>query len=194
MKGKENKPIFFKQKEDFYNYLKSNKDLQELWVGFYKKNSKKNSISWSDSVDIALCFGWIDGVRKSIDSDAYKIRFTPRKENSQWSAVNVKKVKQLIKEGKISKIGLELFKKRKNKKGYSSQDRNVPLNKDYEKEIKKNIKAWKFFNNLAPSYKRDSIWWIMSAKKEETRLKRLKILIDSSSKEIKIPSLRKRKQ
>ena len=185
------KIIYFNNKEEFTTWLEKNPEETELWLGYYKKNSSKNNISWSDSVDVALCFGWIDGIRKKVDEDSYKIRFTPRKPNSVWSALNVKKVKELIKEGKIREKGLELFNNRKHKEGYSAQSRNIELDKAYEKELKANKKAWEFFNNLAPSYKRDSIWWVMSAKKEETRIRRLKKLIECSRKELKIPILEK---
>lgn len=185
--------IFFKTTEEFSRWLEENHtDQNELWVGYFKKNTERASLTWSESVDVALCFGWIDGVRKTIDEKSYKIRFTPRKTSSLWSAVNVKKVKALIKLGKMKPVGLELFEKRTDKEGYSSEDRNVPLAKEYEKQIKANKPAWEFFNNLAPSYKRDSIWWVMSAKKEETQLRRLDVLITSSEDGLKIPMLRKK--
>lgn len=184
--------IFFKTQEEFSIWLEQNSATNELWVGYFKKNTGRASLTWSESVDAALCFGWIDGIRKTIDEQSYKIRFTPRKTNSVWSAVNVKKVKTLIKLGEMKPEGLELFNKRTNKEGYSSEDRNVPLSKEYEKQIKANQPAWLFFNDLAPSYKRDSIWWVMNAKKEETRLRRLGILISSSEEGLKIPMLRKK--
>ncbi|MDO7085672.1 YdeI/OmpD-associated family protein [Pseudocolwellia sp. AS88] len=184
--------IFFKKQTEFYHWLEQNPEATELWVGYYKKNADRESITWSDSVDVALCFGWIDGIRKSINEDSYKIRFTPRKVNSVWSAVNVKKVETLIPLGKMKPAGLYVFNKRSDKKGYSSQDRNVPLATEYEEILQANNKAWNFFNNLAPSYKRDSIWWVMSAKKKETQLTRLSILITSLEEGQKIPSLRKK--
>jgi uncharacterized protein YdeI (YjbR/CyaY-like superfamily) len=184
--------MFFTNQEDFKGWLESNTDSVEVWVGYYKKSSGRATLSWSESVDVALCFGWIDGIRKTIDNESYKIRFTPRKKNSVWSAVNVKKVKELIILGEMKSLGIKLFEERTNKEGYSSEDRNVELAKKYEKEIKKNLKAWDFFISLAPSYKRDSIWWVMSAKKEETQLRRLGVLIESSESGLKIPMLRKK--
>jgi uncharacterized protein YdeI (YjbR/CyaY-like superfamily) len=184
--------LFFKNQGEFSDWLDNNTDSTELWVGFYKKNSGLATMTWSESVDVALCFGWIDGIRKSIDEKSYKIRFTPRKKNSGWSAVNVKKVQELIKQNKMRPVGLELYKNRRDKVGYKSADRNIPLSIEFEKLIKVNKSAWKFFNDLAPSYKRDSIWWVMSAKKEETRLRRLNILIESSKEGLKIPNLRKK--
>lgn len=183
--------IFFKNEEEFYSWLEENSKLiSEQWLGFYKKGNKNNGITWSQSVDAALCFGWIDGIRKSIDDSTYKIRFTPRKINSVWSAINVKKVDHLIQLGKMKKEGLRLYNNRKDKAGYSASDRQVELREDYLDQIKENQKAWLFYNNLAPSYKRDSIWWIMTAKKEETRIRRLCILISSSEQGLKIPILR----
>lgn len=148
------------------------------------------SLTWPESVDAALCYGWIDGIRKTIDEYSYTIRFTPRKSSSVWSAINVKKVKALIKLGKMKPEGMELFNNRTDADGYSSEDRNVKLSKEYEEQIKAIPAAWRFYSNLAPSYKRDSIWWGMTAKREETRLKRLGILIASSEAGLKIPSLR----
>ncbi len=183
--------IFFKKQEEFSDWLEEHHvEVSELWVGYYKKSTGRASLTWSTSVDSALCFGWIDGIRKTIDKESYKIRFTPRKITSVWSAVNVKKVKTLIQLGKMKPEGMHVFNNRTNTQGYSSEQRNVPLAKEYEEQIKANQSAWLFFTNLAPSYKRDSIWWLMSAKKEETRIKRLGILIASFEAGLKIPTLR----
>ncbi len=182
--------IFFNNQEEFSDWLEEHHaEASELWVGYFKKNTGRASLTWSISVDTALCFGWIDGIRKTIDEQSYKIRFTPRKMTSGWSAVNVKKVKALIQLGKMKPAGMHLFNNRTETQGYSSEQRNVPLAREYEEKIKANQSAWLFFTNLAPSYKRDSIWWIMNAKKEETRLKRLGILIASSEAGLKIPIL-----
>lgn len=184
--------IFFSNQEEFSNWLEEHHaKTSEVWVGYFRKSTKRPSLTWSTSVDVALCFGWIDGIRKTIDEDSYKIRFTPRKVSSAWSAVNVKKVKALIQLGKMRQEGMYLFDNRNDAQGYSVVQRNVQLEKVYEEKIKENKLAWSFFTNLAPSYKRDSIWWIMSAKKEETRLRRLKVLIASSEEGLKIPILRK---
>jgi uncharacterized protein YdeI (YjbR/CyaY-like superfamily) len=184
--------IFFNNQDEFSDWLEEHTEASELWVGYFKKSSGRATLTWSTSVDVALCFGWIDGIRKTIDEQSYKIRFTPRKPISVWSAVNVKKVKTLIQLGKMKPAGMHLFNSRTNKNGYSSEDRNVQLAREYEDLIKANQLAWVFFTSLAPSYKRDSIWWVMSAKKEETQLKRLGILITSSEAGLKIPTLRKR--
>ena len=161
-------------------------------MGYFRKNTGRPSITWPDSVDVALCFGWIDGIRKTIDAQSYKIRFTPRKIKSVWSAVNVKKVEALIHLGKMRPEGMYVYDNRSDRKGYTSEDRNMPLSEAFEAQVRANQQAWQFFSNLAPSYKRDSIWWVMSAKKEETRLRRLGVLIESSEAGLKIPTLRKK--
>lgn len=184
-------PVFFTSKNDFAAWFAENPAATELSVGYYRKSTKQPSITWSESVDVALCYGWIDGVRKSIDNQSYKIRFTPRKINSVWSAVNVKKVQEFIPLGLMKPAGLHVYNNRKDTKGYTSADRNVPLSPDFEAQIKANQAAWDFLNALAPSYRRDSIWWVMSAKREDTRLKRLGILIESCQAGMKIPSMRK---
>lgn len=184
--------IFFNNHEEFSAWLEEHVDASELWVGYFRKSTGRANLTWSTSVDAALCFGWIDGIRKTIDEQSYKIRFTPRKITSVWSAVNVKKVKALIRLGKMKQAGMHVFNNRTNAEGYSSEQRNVQLASEYEEQIKANQPAWLFFTNLAPSYKRDSIWWVMSAKKEETRLRRLGILIASSEAGLKIPTLRKK--
>ncbi|MHA1129049.1 MAG: YdeI/OmpD-associated family protein [Alphaproteobacteria bacterium] len=184
--------IFFENQEEFSVWLEEHAEASELWVGYFRKSTGRASLTWSASVDAALCFGWIDGIRKTIDEQSYKIRFTPRKIKSVWSAVNVKKVEALIPLGKMKPAGMHVFNNRSDAHGYSSEDRNVQLADEYEEQIKANQPAWLFLTNLAPSYKRDSIWWVMSAKKEETRLRRLGILIASSEAGLKIPTLRKK--
>jgi uncharacterized protein YdeI (YjbR/CyaY-like superfamily) len=179
-------PIFFHTQKEFRVWLEKNhQTITELQVGFYKVKSGKISMSWSESVDQALCFGWIDGVRKSIDDDSYKIRFTPRKKTSIWSAVNIKKIEILIAQNLMQPAGLEIYKQRsdKNTEGYSSASRIQKLPSEYEKTFKSNNKAWKYFQSLAPSYKKSSIHWVMSAKRQETQEKRLNELIAESEQE-----------
>jgi len=184
--------IFFKSPEEFSIWLEHHNNItNEIWVGYYKKNTWYETLTWSESVDSALCFWWIDGIRKSIDEESYKIRFTPRKLNSVWSAVNVKKVEILLKEWKMKSAWIYLFEKRIDKIGYTSESRNIDLSEDYLEKIKENKVAWEFFNNLAPSYKRETIWWLMSAKREDTQTKRLNVIIESSELGLKIPMLRK---
>ena len=191
-------PEFFKTKKNLRKWFEKNHHkLSEQWIGFYKTSSGKESITWSESVDEALCFGWIDGIRKSIDEDSYMIRFTPRKSGSNWSAVNIKKIEELTKLGLMKPEGIEAYKKKKdsNSKIYTYEQNEIILDKKYEALIKANKKAWKYFDEqLAPSYKKVSIKWVMSAKQETTRLSRLKILIESSAKGEKIPGFVKYKK
>jgi uncharacterized protein YdeI (YjbR/CyaY-like superfamily) len=150
----------------------------ELWVGFHKKDTGKPSITWSESVDEALCVGWIDGIRKRIDATAYTIRFTPRKPTSVWSRINVNKVATLKKAGRMRSEGLKAFaKRRKNKSGiYAYENRASELDEPYRGLLRRNKAAWAFFEAQPPGYRKVVIWWIHSAKKEETRLARFQKL------------------
>lgn len=184
--------LFFPTPTDFRKWLTENHEsAQEQWIGYYKKASGIPSITWPESVDEALCFGWIDGLRKTIDEKSYKIRFTPRRPNSNWSAVNLKRIEELKQQGLIQPAGLTAYQKWKESKSaqYSYEQQNVDMNPVYLEQIKENPDAWQFYEALAPSYKRASIWWVMSAKREETRLRRLNVLIESSAKSEKIPML-----
>ncbi|HSP06361.1 MAG TPA: YdeI/OmpD-associated family protein [Acidobacteriota bacterium] len=155
----------------------------ELWVGFHKRNSGKPSITWPECVEEALCFGWIDGIHKSIDGDSYKIRLTPRKPRSIWSAVNTRLVKKLTEEGRMRPAGLKAFAARREDRTaiYSFEKQKHKLSKEYEGRFKANKKAWDFFKSQPPWYQRTASFWIVSAKKEETRLKRLQTLIEDSA-------------
>lgn len=182
-------PTFFSTPQEFRNWLEINHiTKKELLVGFYKVATKKPSITWSESVDQALCFGWIDGVRKSIDEESYSIRFTPRKTTSIWSVVNIKKIEELTKAGLMKEEGLQAFKLRKEDKSgiYSHEKEPSQLTSDYEKQFKANKKAWDFFDKQAPSYKKVMIHWIMSAKQEKTQLSRLEKTILESEKEKRV--------
>jgi uncharacterized protein YdeI (YjbR/CyaY-like superfamily) len=177
-------PKFFESPASFRKWLTANHaNLRELWVGFYKKSSGKPSITWPESVDEALCFGWIDGIRKTIDEESYMIRFSPRKPTSIWSAVNTKRAKELIKEARMRPAGLKAFEARKeNRSGiYSYEQRNPELVEPYAGKLKRNKAAWNFFQSQPPGYRKTVNWWIVSAKKEETRLKRLEQLIEDSA-------------
>ena len=175
-------PKFFKSQDDFRKWLEKNhKKETELVVGFYKVNSGRPSMTWSESVDQALCFGWIDGVRKSIDENSYQIRFTPRKPSSIWSNVNIKKIETLSATGLMHPAGMAAFEKRKHEKSGIYAFENAPKNfiPSYEKEFKANKRAWDYFCRLAPSYQKTTISFVMSAKQETTRHKRLiKIIKD----------------
>lgn len=185
-------PVFFESQAAFREWFMKNHDAQEeLWVGYFKKGTGIPSITWDESVNEALRFGWIDGIRKSIDDKRYKIRFTPRRPDSIWSEKNLKSVDKLIQQGLMQPAGMEVYKNRNKKRSvrYSFEQKKVVLPKEYEVKIKANKKAWEFFQSLAPSYKKPTIWWVISAKKEETRLRRLDVLIKSSGAGQKIPPL-----
>jgi uncharacterized protein YdeI (YjbR/CyaY-like superfamily) len=179
------KPEFFQTPADFGTWLEKNHaTATELWVGFYKKDSGKPSITWPESVDQALCFGWIDGIRKGVDEISYQIRFTPRRRGSIWSAINIKRAKELVRQKQMRPTGLKAFAARiENKSGiYSYEQRSTELSQPYANLLKKNKAAWNFFEKQPPSYRKIIGWWIISAKKEETRMARLAKLISESAK------------
>jgi uncharacterized protein YdeI (YjbR/CyaY-like superfamily) len=187
------RPTFFKNQTELRKWFEKNHDKKkEIWVGFYKQNSGKANFTWSQSVDQAICVGWIDGIRKSIDDESYMIRFTPRNPKSNWSAVNIKKVEELTKLNMMCPAGIEAFQKRSEKRSvvYSFEQNKVKLSNEFKLKFKSNKTAWKFFHSLPPSTKKPSIWWVMSAKKKETQIKRLVTLIQSSEKKMVIPAMR----
>ncbi len=188
---------FFKNPAELRKWFEKNyKKAEEQWIGYYKTGTAKPSISWPESVDQALCFGWIDGIRKSIDDESYTIRFTPRKPTSVWSRINIKKVAELKRQGLMTKEGLHLFENRDMKKSslYSFEQRKNPkLPAAFMKKFKSNKKAWTFFSSQAPWYQRTATWWIISAKREETRLKRLGRLMSDCENGKKIGLLRNNK-
>lgn len=187
-------PKFFPTPADLREwFIKHHLTETELIVGFYKKGTGLPSIDWPQSVDEALCFGWIDGRRNSIDDKSYQIRFTPRSPKSHWSAVNIEKIKHLTKAGLMYPAGLEIWEKRDktNQMQASYEQKEVSLSKDFIKKIKSNKKAWDFFENqLQPFYKKLSIHWVMSAKKEETRLRRIEKLIACSAEGERLPQFK----
>ncbi len=174
---------FFENQLQFREWLENNHNKEtELIVGFYKVGSGKPSMSWSESVNQALCFGWIDGVRKSIDQESYCIRFSPRKPNSIWSAVNIKKIEELTNAGLMKPEGLKVFSLRKEERSkiYSHEREFVELTVAYTNQFKQDGLAWDFFINQAPSYRKVITHWIMSAKQEKTRQSRLEKTITAS--------------
>ena len=168
---------------------------RELWVGYYKRSSGKPSITWPESVDEALCFGWIDGLRKGVDAVSYVIRFSPRRRTSIWSSVNMKRVRELTRHGRMRPAGLEAFAARKeNRVGiYSYEQRSATLVEPYATRLKANRAAWKFFQAQPPSYQKAMNWWVVSAKREATRLARLKQLREDSARGRRIGQLTRRK-
>ena len=178
-------PHFFATPTEFRAWLEEyHESSQELWVGYYKKGSGKPSLTWPELVDQALCFGWIDGLRRGIDDISYANRFTPRKPRSNWSAVNINRVAELTRLGRMRPAGLKAFANRSSERsGVYSFERQgaVELGEAYEQQFRANSDAWDFFQARPPSYRRTAIWWVISAKKEETRQKRLATLIDDSA-------------
>jgi len=173
-------PIFFSTAADFRDWLEANyQTLNVLMVGYYNVGSGTPSPTWSESVDEALCFGWIDGIRRSIDDQSYCIRFTPRKPKSNWSEVNLKKVDELIRLGRMKPAGLAVYRNRisKNSASYSYENRPESFTPELEAVFKRNAKAWEFFCKQAPSFQKTHRYWVMSAKQELTQLRRLEKLI-----------------
>lgn len=182
-------PKFFKTSSEFRAWLAKNHDKQaELIVGFYKVKSGRKSITYQEALDQALCFGWIDGIVRRIDEESHCQRFTPRRKGSNWSAINVKRAKELEKAGLMHPAGRAAFAKRTkvdaNRYSYETGPRE--LGPQYAKTFRSKKRAWEFFDAQAPSYKRMISWWVMSAKKEETRLRRLKTLMEASAKGEKV--------
>jgi uncharacterized protein YdeI (YjbR/CyaY-like superfamily) len=188
-------PHFFPTPEDFRKWLEQNHATEiEVAVGFYKRSSGKPSITWPESVDAALCYGWIDGVRHSIDAVSYRIRFTPRKATSTWSAINVKRVAELTKLGLMHEAGVKAFEARKGDKTgiYAYEQRKTAkLPPAYEKKFRANQKAWAFFQKQPPWYQRIATYRVISAKQEATREKRLAELIRDSEAGLSIKELRR---
>ena len=178
--------IYFASPAEFRQWLKQHHTSQtELHVGYYKKATGKPSMTWQESVDEALCFGWIDGVRRSVDEERYRIRFTPRKASSTWSAVNIRRVGELTELGRMQLAGLKAFEQRKGERSgiYSHEqpDEVLKLTDPEDQQFRANEAAWTFFHGKAAWYRRAALWWVVSARQEKTRLKRLAQLIEDSA-------------
>lgn len=188
-------PTFFEAPEDLRRWLEENHaTATELWVGFYKKGTGRPSITWPEAVDEALCCGWIDGVRYRIDEESYRQRFTPRRESSTWSAVNIRRMRELIEEGRVRPSGLEAFERRSEKRSgtYSYEQRErARLDEALERRFRAEAAAWAHFEQEAPWYRKTAVFWVMSAKRQETRERRLGILVESSAQQARIPQLRR---
>lgn len=178
------KPKFFTSPEQFRKWLSANHvKSDELWIGFHKKSSGKKSITYPEALDEALCFGWIDGVRKGLDETSYIQRFSPRRPKSIWSRINMKHVERLKKEGRMHEAGLAAFAKRDEKRTgvYSFENKPRELSPEYQKLFQANKKAWEFWKKQPQFYTKVTSFWVMSAKKEETQLRRLNQLIESAA-------------
>lgn len=177
-------PTFFAKPADFRKWLQRNHDKQsELIVGFYKKGTGKPSITWEQSVREALCFGWIDGVRRGVDADSYTIRFTPRKPQSIWSNVNVRIYSELVDEGKMTPAGEAAWSRRREDRTgvYSGEQGSVELPPEAEQALRAAAGAWEWWEAQPMSYRRPATWWLISAKKVETRQRRLAQLVEDCS-------------
>jgi uncharacterized protein YdeI (YjbR/CyaY-like superfamily) len=185
---------FFPTAADFRRWLEEHHaTAQELWVGYYKVGSGIPSLTWAEAVDQALCFGWIDGVRHAIDGISYKNRFTPRRPRSNWSARNIARVEALKAQGLMTRAGLAAYEARLKDRSevYSNEQRPTELEGPYLEKLQENDAAWAFWQGQPPWYRRAATWWVISAKKEETRLRRFEQLIADSAAGRTVPPLRR---
>jgi uncharacterized protein YdeI (YjbR/CyaY-like superfamily) len=187
-------PIFFASPEEFYAWLEEHHETEtEVYVGYYKTHTGRRGMTWSEAVDQALCFGWIDGRANGIDEDRYMQRFTPRRPGSNWSNVNVQKVARLTEAGLMRPAGLAAFERRKDDRTgvYSFERENAELPREYEERLRANPAAAEHFDAKAPWYRRAAVHWVMSAKREETRERRLEQLIEDSASGLDVKPLRR---
>jgi uncharacterized protein YdeI (YjbR/CyaY-like superfamily) len=186
---------YFRSPGAFRQWLETHHDsVPEVWIGFWKKHTGKPSLTWSEAVDQALCFGWIDGIVRRVDDERHVQRFTPRRPKSIWSKVNVDKVQALTRAGLMHPAGLKVFRARgaEHEVGYSVAARDETLDPAYEKRFRANHTGWTWFRNQPPGYRRNAVHWVMSAKREATRERRITQLINDSAAAQAIPSLRPR--
>ena len=182
--------IYFRNSEELRAWFAEHGDAQELWVGFYKKGGQ-TGITYPQAVDEALCAGWIDGVRYGVDDRRYRNRFTPRRPGSNWSQVNIRRVEELRAQGRMLPAGEAVFAARKEKKAaqYSYENRPQNLGEPYEEQFRAYPAAWEFYSAQSPSYRRSASWWVLGAKQEVTRQRRLAALIEASAQGTRIPAL-----
>jgi uncharacterized protein YdeI (YjbR/CyaY-like superfamily) len=187
-------PIYFATGAEFRAWLEQHHDDHtELLVGFWKRSTGRPSLTWQESVDEALCFGWIDGVRRGVDAERYTIRFTPRQKRSTWSLVNIRRVGELVAEGRMTPAGLAAFEARTgDRSGIYSHERRTAAELEPEQRARFEAapEAWTWFQAAAPSYRRQAIHWVTSAKQPETRERRLAALIADSAAGQKVKPLR----
>jgi uncharacterized protein YdeI (YjbR/CyaY-like superfamily) len=189
------KPRYFRIPAEFRAWLKEHHDTAtELWVGFYKKSSGRPSITWSEAVDEALCYGWVDSIRKSVDDERFANRFTPRKPTSNWSQVNVRRVEELTRQRRMRAPGRKAFEAWQTRKpgAYSYERRyEVKLSPDLERRFRAKKRAWTWFGDQPAGYRSTALYWVMSARKPETRERRLTQLIEDSAAGRPVPPLRR---
>jgi len=182
---------FFETPDQWRAWLEEHHErATEVEVGFRRKASGLPTMTWSEAVDEALCFGWIDGVRRGIDETSYRIRFTPRKKGSVWSRVNVDNVARLTEAGRMRPAGVAAFEARTaERSGVYSHERPQALAPEYEARLRANAAAWEDWSSRPPSYRRQAAHWVASAKREETRERRLAQLIESCAAGRRVPPL-----
>lgn len=188
------KPLYFKTQAELRKWFEKNYLTEkEAFIAYYKKSTGKQSIVWSQAVEEALCFGWIDGVAAKIDEESYCNRFTPRRLKSNWSDVNIRKIQELIAKDLVTEEGKQLFYQRdlRKQKSASFEQEKVEFPPPYLKKFKTNKTAWKFFEAQSNTYRKQATWYVISAKQEETRLRRLDLLIYDSENGIHIKPLRR---
>ena len=174
-------PVFFETPEALREWFAANAATAgELFLGYWKKGTRRPSVTWPESVDEALCVGWIDGVRRSLGDDAYVIRFTPRRPRSRWSAVNIRRVEALLAEGRMTPAGIAAYEARPAGEGYTYEAPTAELPPEHEAALRADAVAWAFWERQPPSYRRMAAHWVTGAKKEETRQRRLARLADAS--------------
>jgi uncharacterized protein YdeI (YjbR/CyaY-like superfamily) len=185
--------IFFSSPRELRAWLKKHHATEtELWIGLYKKASGKRTLSWSELVDEALCFGWIDGKVQRIDEHRYRQRLTPRKRNSNWSAINIAKVAELRAQGRMTPAGDAAFEARREDKSavYSYERRHeATFDDEQEAQLRANARAWEWFGAQSQSYRATATFWVASAKRPETRARRLATLIECSADGRRVPPL-----
>ena len=184
------RPVFFSTPTELKAWFRKHHAKEdELLVGFYKKDSGIASITWPESVDEALCYGWIDGIRRRIDDVSYSIRFTPRRARSNWSERNIARVAVLTRQRRMRASGMRAFesRSREHPDRYAYEAGKAELGADFEKRFRANRKAWQYFQSLPPSRRQPSVWWVITAKRPETRERRLRKLIECSASEQLLP-------
>lgn len=190
----EDNPTFFPEPRDFRKWLEENHESAKvLWVAYYKKATGKPSVTWEETVDEAVCFGWIDGVRKSRDAESYVVRFTPRRPGSMWSQRNIEIVERLKEEGRMQPAGLAAYAHKDDHpdSGYRVAD-HAELPEEMVEEFQKHPEAWSFYEDQPPGYRRQSSRWVTSAKREDTLQRRLATLIEDSANSLRIKQLRRK--
>jgi uncharacterized protein YdeI (YjbR/CyaY-like superfamily) len=183
---------FFATPAELRSWFEANhQTATELWLGYHRKHTGRPSVAWQDVVDQELCFGWIDSVRYSLGDDQSAQRITPRRKGSVWSAINIKRFQELERDGLVHPAGRAAFEKRDEARSriYSYENRPTALNPDDEAAFRKRKNAWKFFEAQAPSYRMTAAFWVMSAKRDETRERRLRTLIECSQRGERLPHL-----